>query len=170
MFLVLSCIRHWFVLIFTVSYLFLFFITGLHSEGGYISAHVTDVTSSHIMCLSQCFRKTKRKLLLKNTLKTSMNDEHTHSTQSPLEGPKYIKNICTKKKRQNILLTNTINETKRCKSDGHLPYIRHFYNKSLARNLHVLFIHQNFNSSSPSIKRSTLRKVSEFYNILIIQI
>ena len=37
------------------------------------------------------FRKTKRKLLLKNTVKTSMNDEYTHSTQSPLEGPKYIK-------------------------------------------------------------------------------
>jgi hypothetical protein len=32
----------------------------------------------------------------------------------------------------------------------HLPHIRHFYNNSLARNLHVLFIHQNFNSSSPS--------------------
>jgi hypothetical protein len=59
-----------------------------------------------------------RKFLLKNTGKPSMNDEYTHSTQSPLEGPKYIKNICTKKKRQNILLTNTINETKRCKSDG----------------------------------------------------
>ena len=37
------------------------------------------------------FRKTKRKLLLKNTVKLSMNDEYTHSTQSPLEGPKYIK-------------------------------------------------------------------------------
>ena len=48
MFLVLSCIRHWFVLIFTVSYLFLFFITGLHSGGG-LSAHVTDVTR-HISC------------------------------------------------------------------------------------------------------------------------
>ena len=62
------------------------------------------------------FRKTKRKLLLKNTVKTSMNDEYTHSTQSPLEGPKYIKKNCTKSKknnpkRQNILLTNTINET-----------------------------------------------------------
>ena len=42
-----------------------------------------------------------------------MNDEYTHSTQSPLEGPKYIKKICTKSKRQNILLTNTINETKK---------------------------------------------------------
>ena len=51
MFLVLSRIRHWFVLIFTVSYLFLFFITGLHSGGG-LSAHVTDVTPSHFMCLS----------------------------------------------------------------------------------------------------------------------
>ena len=54
------------------------------------------------------FRNTKRKLILKNTVKTSMNDEYTHSTQSPLEGPKYIKKkICTKstnKKR---------NETKR---------------------------------------------------------
>jgi DNA modification methylase len=27
----------------------------------------------------------------KNTIKTSMNDEYAHSTQSPLEGPKYIK-------------------------------------------------------------------------------
>jgi hypothetical protein len=45
----------------------------------------------------------------------------------------------------------------------HLPHIRHFYNKSLARNLHVLFIHQNFNSSSPSIERSTLQKVCEFF-------
>ena len=52
MFLVLSRIRHWFVLIFTVSYLFLFLITGLHSGGG-LSAHVTDVTPSHFMCLSQ---------------------------------------------------------------------------------------------------------------------
>jgi hypothetical protein len=45
-----------------------------------------------------------------------MNDEYTHSTQSPLEGPKYIKKDMYKikaKKRQNILLTNTINETKR---------------------------------------------------------
>jgi hypothetical protein len=32
----------------------------------------------------------------------------------------------------------------------HLPHIRTLYNKSLARNLHVLFIHQNFNSSNPS--------------------
>ena len=37
------------------------------------------------------FRKTKRKLLFKNTVKTSMNVEYTHSTQSPLEGPKYKK-------------------------------------------------------------------------------
>ena len=61
-------------------------------------------------------RKTKRKLLLKNTVETSMNDEYTHSMQSPLEGPKYLKKICTKSKkktRQNILLTNIINETKR---------------------------------------------------------
>jgi hypothetical protein len=29
--------------------------------------------------------------------------------------------------------------------------------------LHVLFIHQNFNSSSPSIERSTLQKVCEFF-------
>jgi hypothetical protein len=41
-------------------------------------------------------RKTKRKLLLKNTVETSMNDEYTHSMQSPLEGPKYFKKICTK--------------------------------------------------------------------------
>jgi hypothetical protein len=41
MLLVLSRIRHWFILILTVSYLFLFFITGLHSGGG-LSAHVTD--------------------------------------------------------------------------------------------------------------------------------
>jgi hypothetical protein len=40
------------------------------------------------------FRKTKRKLLLRNTVKTSMKDEYTHSTQSPLEGPKYIKKKC----------------------------------------------------------------------------
>ena len=63
------------------------------------------------------FRKTKRKLPLKNTVKISVNDEYTHSTQSPLEGPKYIKkyvqNKTKLKKRQNILLTNTINETKR---------------------------------------------------------
>jgi hypothetical protein len=44
-----------------------------------------------------------------------MNDEYTLSTQSPLEGPKYIKKYIQNqnKKRQNILLTNTINETKR---------------------------------------------------------
>ena len=45
-----------------------------------------------------------------------MNDEYTHSMQSPLEGPKYKKNmykIKVKQKRQNFLLTNTINETKR---------------------------------------------------------
>jgi hypothetical protein len=45
-----------------------------------------------------------------------MNDEYTHSTQSHLEGPNYIKQNMYKiktKKRQNILLTNTINETKR---------------------------------------------------------
>jgi hypothetical protein len=47
------------------------------------------------------FRKTKRKLLLKNTVKTSTNDEYTHSTQSPLESPKYIKKICTKSKQKN---------------------------------------------------------------------
>ena len=47
------------------------------------------------------FRKTKRKLLLRNTVKTSMKDEYTHSTQSPLEGPKYIKKICTKSKQKN---------------------------------------------------------------------
>ena len=50
--------RHWFVLIFTVSYLFLFFITGLHSEGG-LSA---DVTPSHFMCLSQVKRYFKKSL------------------------------------------------------------------------------------------------------------
>jgi hypothetical protein len=62
------------------------------------------------------FRKTKRKLPLKNTVKISVNDEYTHSTQSPLEGHKHIKKNMYKfktKKRQNILLTNTINETKR---------------------------------------------------------
>ena len=56
MFLVLSRIRHWFVLIFSVSYLFLFFITGLHSGGGGGGgggAYATDVTPSHFMCLSQ---------------------------------------------------------------------------------------------------------------------
>jgi hypothetical protein len=44
-----------------------------------------------------------------------MNNEYTNSTQSPLEGPKYIKKYVQNqnKKRQNILLTNTINETKR---------------------------------------------------------
>jgi hypothetical protein len=44
-----------------------------------------------------------------------MNDDYTQSTQSLLEGPKYIKKYVQnqKKKRQNILLTNTINETKR---------------------------------------------------------
>ena len=46
-----------------------------------------------------------------------MNDEYAHSTQSPLEVPKYIEkyvqNKTKLKKRQNILLTNTINETKR---------------------------------------------------------
>ena len=46
------------------------------------------------------FRKTKRKLLLKNTVKTLMNDEYTHSTQSPLEGPKYIKKKCTNSKQK----------------------------------------------------------------------
>jgi hypothetical protein len=41
-------------------------------------------------------------------------DEYTHSTQSPLEGPKYVQKKQKKhKKTQNILLTNTINETKR---------------------------------------------------------
>ena len=47
------------------------------------------------------FRKTKKKLLLKNTVKASMNDEYTHSTQSPLEGPKYITKIYTKSKQKN---------------------------------------------------------------------
>ena len=45
-----------------------------------------------------------------------MNDEYTHSMQSPLEGPKYIKKRYVQnqnKKQQSILLTNTINETKR---------------------------------------------------------
>ena len=28
-----------------------------------------------------------------------MNDEYSHSTQSPLEGPKYIKKTCTKSKK-----------------------------------------------------------------------
>ena len=45
----------------------------------------------------------------------------------------------------------------------HLPHIRPFYNKSLARNLQVFFIYQNFNSSSPSIERSTLQKVRKFF-------
>ena len=43
-----------------------------------------------------------------------MNDEYTNP--SPLEGPKYIKKNMYKiktKKRQNILLANTTNETKR---------------------------------------------------------
>ena len=45
-----------------------------------------------------------------------MNDEYTHSTQSPLEAPNIYKKNMYKiktKKRQNIQLTNTINETKR---------------------------------------------------------
>ena len=46
----------------------------------------------------------------------------------------------------------------------HLQHIRPFYNKSLVRNLHVLFIHQNVNSSGPSIERSTLQKVCESSN------
>jgi hypothetical protein len=35
-----------------------------------------------------------------------------------------------------------------------MTHICPFYNKSLARNLHVLFIHQNFNISRPSIERN----------------
>ena len=44
-----------------------------------------------------------------------MNDDYTQSTQSLLEGPKYIKKYVQikAKKRQNILLTNIINETKK---------------------------------------------------------
>jgi hypothetical protein len=81
-------------------------------DGYVVDAKETITYSSPIKKI----RKTKRKLLLKNTVETSMNDEYTHSMQSPLEGPKYFKKICTKskkKKRQNILLTNIINETKR---------------------------------------------------------
>ena len=48
------------------------------------------------------FRKTKRKLLLKNTVKTSMNDEYTHSTQSPLEGPKYIKKYVQNQNKKTV--------------------------------------------------------------------
>ena len=87
-------------------------MTYYKKDGYVVDARETITYSSPI----NLFRKTKRKLLLKNTVKTSMNDEYTHSTQSPLEGPKYIKKNIHKiktKKRQNILLTNTINETKR---------------------------------------------------------
>jgi hypothetical protein len=47
------------------------------------------------------FRKTKRKLLLKNTVTTSMNDEYTHSTQSPLGGPKYMKKYVQNQNKKN---------------------------------------------------------------------
>jgi hypothetical protein len=74
-----------------VSYLFFFFITGLHSGGG-LSAHVTDVT-----------------ITIKEHCKTSMNDEYTHSTQSSLECPKYIKKYVQNKKKKK----NGRTETKR---------------------------------------------------------
>ena len=47
------------------------------------------------------FRKTKRTLLLENTVKTSMNDEYTHSPQTPLEGPKYIKKYLQNQNKKN---------------------------------------------------------------------
>jgi hypothetical protein len=86
-------------------------MTYYKKDGYVVDAKETITYSSPIIF----FRKTRRKLLLKNTVKTSKNDEYTHSTQSPLEGPKYIKsmNKIKTKKRQNILLTNTINETER---------------------------------------------------------
>ena len=87
-------------------------MTYYKKDGYVVDAKETITYSSPIIF----FRKTKRKLLLKNTVKTSTNDEYTHSTQSPLESHKYIKQNMYKiktKKRQNILLTNTINETKR---------------------------------------------------------
>ena len=62
-------------------------MTYYKKDGYVVDAKETIAYSSPIMF----FRKTKRKLLLKNTVKTSMNDEYTHSMQSPLEGPKYIK-------------------------------------------------------------------------------
>jgi hypothetical protein len=51
------------------------------------------------------FKKTKRKLLLRKTVKTSIKNENTHSTQSPLEAPNIYKKNMYKiktKKRQNI--------------------------------------------------------------------
>ena len=89
-------------------------MTYYRKDGYVVDAKETITYSSPI----KQFRKTKIKLLLKNTVKTSTNDEYTHSTQSPLEGPKYLKKNMHKIKKQktktqNILLTNTINETKR---------------------------------------------------------
>jgi hypothetical protein len=62
-------------------------MTYYKKDGYVVDAKETITYSSPIFF----FIETKRKLLLKNTVKTSKNDEYTHSTQSPLEGPKYIK-------------------------------------------------------------------------------
>ena len=63
------------------------------------------------------FRKTKRKLLLKNTVITSVNDEYTHSTQSPVEGPKYIKKICTNSKQKDNKTNNGPQNTEQKTND-----------------------------------------------------
>ena len=55
-------------------------------------------------------RNTKRKLLLKSTLKTSMNDDYTQSTQSLLEGPKYIKKYVQISKKTTEHLINKYNK------------------------------------------------------------
>jgi hypothetical protein len=76
-------------------------MTYYKKDGYVVDAKETITYSSPIMF----FRKTKRKLLLKNTGNTSMNDEYTHSTQSPLEAPNIYKKNMYKiktKKRQNI--------------------------------------------------------------------
>ena len=66
-----------------------------YKKDGYVVDAKETITYSSPMIL-----KNKRKLLLKNTVETSMNDEYTHSMQSPLEGPKYFKKISTKSKKK----------------------------------------------------------------------
>jgi hypothetical protein len=51
-----------------------------------------------------------RLFIFKNTVKTSMNDEYTHSTLSPLEGPNYIKKNMHKIKKNKKTTKHLIEE------------------------------------------------------------
>ena len=61
-------------------------MTYYKKDGYVVDAKETITYSSPI----NNFQKDQKKITI-NTVQTSMNDEYAHSTQSPLEGPKYIK-------------------------------------------------------------------------------